>query len=571
MGERLKILVVDDEENARVMLKQMVSFMGHDAVLARNGLEAVRQFESESPDIILMDVMMPELDGYKATARIREFPTEKWVPVVYLSALERDANLLKGLDAGGDDYIAKPVNLAELRAKIRALQRVAALQESLAEKRKLLEGYYHQVEEEARIGSHIMSRLTSTAGLKDASLEYWAEPLHRFSGDLLAAARTPANVLHVMLADAVGHGLPAALNVLPLADTFYNMTQHGYSLAQIIGELDRKIKHLLPLDRFVTATLLSISESSGKIEIWNGGNPSPLFISHAGVARRLGHSRQLPLGLLRDHDSETLPEILVHQGEGQLMLFTDGLCEAQAADGSFFDCDRISATLGNIPLEKRLAYIIEKFKSHLDGIPMQDDVSLMLVNVLDKSVLPMAAEFVPEHLRAAGIAPTAAGTSGWRVQFRFSPRELRTLDKIPFLTSVVEKLEDSSSHRRQIFMILSELFNNALEHGLLGLDSNMKSTPEGFEAYMSERVRRLSILCDGTVEVVLERLLFQGKPAIKIHVKDSGNGFKHLEAMEHTDTTENKLYGRGIMLVKSLSHHVEYLGNGNEVISYYLV
>lgn len=571
MVDRLKILVVDDEENARVMLKQMTSLMGHDAILARNGLEAVALFESESPDIVLMDVMMPELDGYKATARIREIPTEKWVPVVYLSALERNTNLLRGMEAGGDDYIVKPVNLAELQAKIRALQRVSVLQDNLTKKRKLLEAYYQQAEEEARIGCHIMNRLTSASGLKDGAIEYWMQPLHHFSGDLLAAARTPANVLHVMLADAVGHGLPAALNVLPLAETFYSMTQRGFSITRIVGEMDRKIKQLLPVDRFVTATLVAINQYSGKIEIWNGGNPPPMFINAVGEVRSVGESRQLPLGLLRDGDCDGLAETLVYEGDGQIILFTDGLCEAQTEDGTYIDCERISASLGAIAPENRLASIISEFKAHLNGYPVQDDVSLMLVNVSKIAASTPPPSFSTDSQVTAVTDPAFDRGPGWRAQFRFCSRELRTLDAIPFLTSVVEKLETSNHHRRQIFMILSELFNNALEHGLLMLDSRMKSTPEGFEAYMLERTRRLSLLSDGMIEVALERVLLNGKAAIKIHVTDSGEGFDHAAIPEHAEAVESQLYGRGIMLVKSLCHGLQYLGPGNEVISYYLV
>ncbi len=571
MGGKLKILVVDDEENARVMLEQMTSFMGHEAVLARNGLEAVELFTSESPDIVLMDVMMPELDGYKATARIREMPTEKWVPVIYLSALDRGANLLKGLDAGGDDYIVKPVNLAELRAKIKALQRVSDLQDKLTEKRKLLETYYCQAEEEGRIGSHIMHRLNSTAGLQDEALEYWIQPVHHFSGDLVAAARTPDNVLHVMLADAVGHGLPAALNVLPLADAFYSMTQRGFSLARIIGEIDRKIKQLLPVDRFVTATIVSIDEHSGTIEVWNGGNPAPVFIDALGGVRRLGKSRQLPLGLLRDHETETMPETLVIHERGQIIMFSDGLCEAQTANGSYFDCASVSAMLGSVPPEGRLDYIIGEFKSFLGNEPCQDDVSLMLVNIFGKVVASAPSQRFLGDTRSRNTSVSKAESLGWLANFRFSARELRTLDAIPFLTSVVEKLETSTDHRRQIFMILSELFSNSLEHGVLKLDSKMKTTPEGFEAYMAERSRRLAAMSDGAIEMALERVVLGDNPAIRIHVKDSGDGFDHANFDQHADASETRMHGRGILLVRSLCQSVQYQGNGNVVTGYYLL
>ncbi len=506
MNDTLKILIVDDEENARVMLKQLITLMGHHPVLARNGLEAVHLFASEAPDIVLMDVMMPELDGFKATARIRQLDPEKWVPVVFLSALEQSGNLRAGLDAGGDDYIVKPVNLVDLQAKIRALQRVTVLQRTIAAKTAQLEYYYQQAEEEARIGSHLMDRLTSKAGLQDQALQYWTRPLQRFNGDLVAAARTPGNVLHVMVADAVGHGLPAALNTLPLAEAFYDMTGWGFSLVRIIREMNRKIKELFPLDRFVTATLASVDVYNREVQVWNGGNPTPIFVDASGRVRGIANSNQLPLGLLDENSADIQPEVMVCQEAGQLVMFTDGLYEAQGANGSYWGCAGILDVLARAPREKRFEQILAEFERHLGKRPIQDDASLMLVDVSYQSAQPA------HELPSAG-APVllAENTLGWEVRFRFSARELKTLDVIPFLTTIVEKLESSKEHRRQIFMILSELFNNALEHGLLQLDSRIKSTHQGFEAYMHERSSRLHRLDEGSIEVALERAALEGK------------------------------------------------------------
>jgi CheY-like chemotaxis protein len=562
----MKILIADDDQIARVMLNQMVSYMGHEAILASNGQEAVQLFVSESPDIVLMDVMMPEVDGYQATARIREIQTEKWVPVIFLSALERNKNLLIGLEAGGDDYIGKPLNLMELKAKIKALERVTVLQKSLAEKRAELESYYQKAEEEARIGRHIMDRLVSMDGLNDEALQYWTRPLHHFSGDLVAAARTPANVLHVMLADAVGHGLPAALNVLPLADIFYDMTAAGFPLNRIVVELDKKIKQLLPLDRFVAATLVSVDVHTRTIQVWNGGNPIPAFADATAQVRLFEKSRNLPLGLLRDHAVEAQPEVMVYQEPGQLVLFSDGLCEAQSAAGSMLGSMPIYGAMTIPQVDVRLQHIRNAFEQHVDSHQLHDDVSLMLI---DCGCNPVAS--TPGQSVASALPYSGNHSTGWLAQFRFGACELKSLDVIPFLTSVVESLEAGSAHRRHIFMILSELFNNALDHGLLQLSSQIKSTFEGFEAYLSERAKRLNALEEGSIEVALERELLNGKPAIRIAIKDSGDGFSHAAIGDHSATDETRPYGRGIMLVKSLSSSLEFIGKGNEVISYYLL
>lgn len=564
MRTRMTVLVVDDEENAREMLRQMLAYMGHAALLAANGAEAVRLFQSAAPDLILMDVMMPGLDGMAATAAIRALEQERWVPLILLSALTQNGNLQRGLDAGADDYIVKPVNMAELQAKIRAIERVVSLQARLAGQRAQLERHFRQHEEEDRIGSHLMQSLTSMAGLRDDTLRYWSRPMARFSGDLVAAARTPGQVLHVMVADAVGHGLPAALNVLPLADTFYSMTAEGFSLARIVEELNRKLASLLPVDRFVTATLVSIDGYKKEIQLWNGGNPTPLFVTAAGRVSELGALRHLPLGLLKTA-ADYRPEVLVCAEPGQLALFTDGLCEVQDAAGHYWGSAGIAAALAG-PAAGRYEAVLAGFQAQLGERALADDTSFMLVDLPAQAAPP---SFTPASVAPATPSGAAAAACGWRVAFRFSARELRTLDTIPFLSSVVEKMEASTRHRRQVFVILSELFNNAVEHGLLLLDSAMKADADGFARYMRERNARLAALEHGSVEVLLERTALDGAPAMLISLKDSGPGFDHGAIDPAATSLPLHAYGRGILLVHSLCHSLHYRGNGNEVLCYY--
>lgn len=559
----MKILIADDDATARFMMSELVDYMGHTVVLACNGVEAVQLFESEAPDIVLMDVMMPELNGFQAAALIRQIPTDRWVPMIFLSALARNRNLAKGLEAGGDDYIEKPVNFSELEIRIRALQRAALLHEKLAEKKRQLEAYFQQAEEDARIGSHIMGRLVSMAGLRDEALQYWTCPMQRFSGDLVAAARTPGGVLHVMLADAAGHGLPAALNVLPLADIFYNMTEAGFALARIIVALDKKIKQLFPLDRFVAATLVAVDTCSREIKIWNGGNPDPLFIGTDGQVTRFEKSRQLPLGLLQDHAGDARPESLPFQ-PGQLILFSDGLFEAQAADGSFFSAASLYDELASLPAAQRLDFMVHQLRRHLGAQPMRDDVSLILVDVFPSA----RAAPAPGQAGAPARARTEAAGAGWKAAFTFDARAIRTLDVIPFLTTVVERLEPATGYRRQIFMILSELFNNAIEHGLLRLDSRMKSSQQGFDAYMQARAGALQELDRGSIDVTLEELCLDGEATLRICVRDSGSGFDHAAIRFDAKVAAGQAHGRGIYLVDSLSLSLHYRGAGNEVVSY---
>jgi diguanylate cyclase (GGDEF)-like protein len=105
--------------------------MGHQVMEAENGDEALRRYERDKPDLLLVDVMMPVLDGYEAAKRLRREHPDDWVPIIFLSSMEADQDLDRAIEAGGDDYLVKPVSFVVLNAKIRALHRLESMHRKL--------------------------------------------------------------------------------------------------------------------------------------------------------------------------------------------------------------------------------------------------------------------------------------------------------------------------------------------------------------------------------------------------------------------------------------------------------
>lgn len=106
----MKILIADDSTPDQALLSMLVKELGHDVITVENGADAVLAVEQQHPDLILMDIMMPIEDGLSATARIRELKLEHWLPIILLSALDQPLNIIKGLDAGADDYLTRPIH-----------------------------------------------------------------------------------------------------------------------------------------------------------------------------------------------------------------------------------------------------------------------------------------------------------------------------------------------------------------------------------------------------------------------------------------------------------------------------
>lgn len=138
-NRRLRVLAVDDNRTNLHILQVFLKKLGHAVIAAENGREAIEQFKKQQPDIVLLDIMMPIMDGFEAARRIKAMSVERWVPIIFLSALNRDENLVEGLEAGGDDYLTKPINFIVLEAKMRSMQRSLMLQQHAFEAYKRLQ------------------------------------------------------------------------------------------------------------------------------------------------------------------------------------------------------------------------------------------------------------------------------------------------------------------------------------------------------------------------------------------------------------------------------------------------
>jgi len=136
----MKIAVVDDTLANLLIVRKHVELLGHTALTARSGIEALALYENEKPDLILMDVVMPEMDGYAATRRIREIEgSARWTPIIFLTGMGNEDDLKCGIDAGGDDYLVKPVSPVVLAAKITAMQRLHDMRNALVETTRKLD------------------------------------------------------------------------------------------------------------------------------------------------------------------------------------------------------------------------------------------------------------------------------------------------------------------------------------------------------------------------------------------------------------------------------------------------
>ncbi len=504
----MKVLAVDDNRTNLHILQVFLKKLGHQVITAENGEEAVRKFANEQPDIVLLDIMMPVMDGFEAARQIKAMTVERWTPVIFLSALNRDENLVEGLEAGADDYLTKPINFVVLEAKLRSMQRSLGLQQEsidalnrlktisdnileaiitidekgriasvnsvaerifgwseheiigqninmlmpepyhsehdgylanymgggepkiigrerevsakrkngsifpitlgisdvrlenqrmfigvirdiserkraekeLAESAQKLQTYFDQTQSEQQLAMRLMEMQLHRSGLKDKALRYKVIAAENFSGDIVAANRSPEGNFYALLADATGHGLTAAISVMPVLAIFYRMTATNRSVREIINELNQQLKDSMPVGRFVAATLLRLDTESRDGEIWVGGTPEALLCDRWGREEQVFDSANLPLGIVGNKDLDCQPVKFTWLKESQIILCSDGLLEAENSQGQQFAQSGLRHAIANTSPQNRFTQIEAALHSHLNGVLAADDISLMIID-----------------------------------------------------------------------------------------------------------------------------------------------------------------------------------------------
>jgi CheY-like chemotaxis protein/serine phosphatase RsbU (regulator of sigma subunit) len=551
----MKILLVEDNPDDLYFARRELTRLGHAVVTAENGDDALALYVRERPDLVITDIHMPGMDGFELTQEVQRRAGQDWQPVMFLTGHRDDALQIRALGVGADAYVVKPVSAEMLDARLKVIDRLLRMQRLEREREKELVRRNVAAEEERRIAEHLLRYLVNADKLDDPAIRHWVSAAAVFGGDVIAAARTPARTLHVLLADGPGHGLVAAINVLPVIAPFYRMTEKGFGIDAIVREMNAKIRQFLPEGRFVAATVAAIDFREAYVRIWNGGNPAPLLVAADGAPEPACTLRHLPLGVLDDREFEATTETRGFGAHQQLLLYSDGLIEAESAAGIPFGMAGLTAAAGGGAPETRLQRIVSAVSKHRGTAAMADDVAMVLVQG-QPAATPLELPVAAAQVAAEVLDP------GWCFNLRLGARELRELDVVPLLHGLVAQFGVTGQRAAEFFVILSELFNNSLDHGLLKLDSRQKADPEGMERFAREREARLARLTEGEIEFAIEQFEHAGAVWLRVVCRDSGTGFDHA-ARRNAGPGRELPFGRGLALVRALSSSFEYNEVGN--------
>ncbi|MBK1722861.1 ATP-binding SpoIIE family protein phosphatase [Thiocystis violacea] len=551
LGRRGYAMIVEPDPRIAEVMVPVLAAHACGCLVLTTAEEAIARFEAERPDIVFVGTDLPGLDGFEATRLIKALAGDRFVPVI-LTAHQRDeALLLRCIESGADDFLLKPFRASALRARILVMERVCGLQQRMSERNQTVAALLERERMEQALAERVLDRAVKGRNVVMDQIGMVFRPAAIFSGDIVLTQHLPNGALRLLIGDFTGHGLAAAVAALPVADAFHAMTRKGVSDAQVLAELNRKLYQLLPADRFMAAILVTIPANCEELRWWNGGMPSGWLKTSGGLRELTAHA--LPLGILPDLPLEESPRRVRLSRGDHLLLMTDGLLEAHDREERMFVTEGFPAVLDawREPESGRiLPALCQALDLHGQGAEQLDDIAVLDIPIETGLFgTPAPVSDVPMH-------------SGWTLTLELEGERLQIQ---PTLESMLGPLGLVDGLRKEIVVletILTELYANALEHGVLKLDSTLKATPEGFDAFYKERARRLGDACSGSVSIQVDFEPSADGGSVRMQVRDSGEGFREADTRALALDTQRP-WGRGIPLLRQLCESVRFHGDGS--------
>ena len=365
----MKLLIADDDLTSRAMLAAVTKKWGYETVVAEDGEVAWQHLQQPgAPLLLLIDWEMPNLDGLGLCRRIREQQTNNPPYIILLTGRNDTADLVSGLDAGANDYIAKPFDNAELQARLKAGKRILELQEQLYKTQNMLTFERGVIED-------IILKMRAAKPYNSKQLRQLELPVEKTSGDVLLSATRPDNARHIMLGDFTGHGLMAAVGGPIVYDIFYTMTAKNIPITKIATEINKQLLAKMPTGLFLGAIFIELSADGKDLALWNCGMSDILIYRQAVLWQKLA-SNLLALGIIKQ-EFEPLTRLQVEPGD-RIYAYSDGITEVINSEQEEFGQDRLEQTLCElIRSDKDFDFLVNTINQFQGDAKQFDDITLL--------------------------------------------------------------------------------------------------------------------------------------------------------------------------------------------------
>lgn len=315
------ILIVDDAIENRMLLKAILEEKGYTIHTAKNGIEARGIAKREQPGIILMDIMMPDENGFETCKKLKQSAATADIPIIFISSLNDSENIVKGLTVGGIDYISKPFNQEEVSARVRNYLR-------------LRNNYLHIIHEQAnrlrQIQDAQQSILVKPDDLPDAGFGVVYTPILEAGGDFYDVFEIKSGVFGYFVADISGHDLGASFATSALKALIRQNASPLYKPDEIFRMINAVLMSIFSGGQHLTAAYINLDRKTSELELVNAAHLPVLYLPVDKEPKWLETEGDI-LGVF---DTALYTCLTVHVTKGdRLFLFTDGLLESFQGEG----------------------------------------------------------------------------------------------------------------------------------------------------------------------------------------------------------------------------------------------
>lgn len=328
-AKKWNVLCIDDSRLSRAFIEKTLTPVNITVDTAENGFEGLKKISGGGYDLILVDIVMPEMDGFEFLKEFRSIKTKEFIPVIFMTGLDDLKSKIKGLNIGADDYLLKPLNEKELVARVISLLRLKDANSELYQKNELIK---RELEAAKKIQEYIIPSDFSYIEYPKISGVY--NPIDDIGGDFFDCIKIGEDKTSFLIADVTGHGIPAAL-VMTMSKMLFSIYADKFQgSAELLGEVNRHLRGTLLDTQYITAFYLLYDNNEKRLTYTNAGHTRALYYQASKDRVIALDTFGLFLGITDEVEYEE-KSITVDPGD-RLFIYTDGLSELKNAEGEEF-------------------------------------------------------------------------------------------------------------------------------------------------------------------------------------------------------------------------------------------
>ena len=398
---QIKVLIVDDSKLQRKIISSSLLQMGYEVREADSGQSALDICSDWLPDLVLSDWIMPGMDGIEFCRNFKSLDREGYGYFILLTSKSGKEEVAEGLQCGADDFLCKPVNGIELRARLTAGERIVQMQRDLLQQKQMVSNMFEQLRtvheslnQDLMEAKKLQQSLVREKHRKfpNASLSFVLQPAGHIGGDLVGYFPISQSQVGFFAIDVSGHGVSSALMTARLAGYLTSPSPEQNivlvqgpqdtivprALGEVISDLNRIVLDEMETEHYFTVILAIANMTTGNVNLCQAGHPHPL------IRRKNGEIEQsspggMPVGLFPEAEFEEF-EIKLNAGD-QLILASDGVTECPNAKGDMLEeegFEKIIGELAGIKGSNLLEALVWKLSEFSSDAPFPDDVSAVL-------------------------------------------------------------------------------------------------------------------------------------------------------------------------------------------------